>query len=255
MITSATNPKIKYARRLQTDRRFRRREQAFVVEGDRWLAELVRQAYPPALVFYTDDWLQTADNAHILAQLDAPVQMVSAELMALMSDTESPPGILAVVPVRLLPVPAQPSLLLILDEITNPGNLGTMLRTAGAAGVDAVLLGPGCVDATNPKVVRGSMGALLRLPIHALDWAQIGALSAEMQVWLAAADGEMVYTAVNWHEPSALIVGNEARGASEAAVALATGRISIPMRDATESLNAAVAAGIILFEAVRQRGW
>jgi RNA methyltransferase, TrmH family len=253
MITSPTNARVKQVRRLQADRRFRLREQAFVVEGDRWLAELIRQALPPRFAFYTESWRQTADNAYILTQLGAPVQLVSDALMTDMSDTESPPGILAVVPIRPKPLPARPSLLLVLDAITNPGNLGAMLRTAGAAGVEGALLGPGCVDAYNPKVVRGGMGIHLRLPLQALTWAQMETAVTGLRVWAAAADGNTPYTAVPWQEPSALIIGNEARGASQAALALAHGRITIPMRDATESLNAAVAAGVILFEAVRQR--
>jgi RNA methyltransferase, TrmH family len=144
-------------------------------------------------------------------------------------------------------------LLLVLDEISTPGNLGTMLRTAAAAGADGVLLGPGCVDLYNPKVVRGSMGAHLRLPAHSQSWDEIAQTVQRMQVWLATVQAERAYTAVNWQPPSALIIGSEATGASEAARQLATGSITIPMHAATESLNAAMAAGIILFEAVRQR--
>jgi TrmH family RNA methyltransferase len=138
MITSSTNPKVKYVRRLQTDRRFRAREKAFVVEGTRWLTELVERAHPPEIVLYTDDWHNTADNRRILQQLKAPVQLVSDQTMAHMSDTETPPGILAVVSMQPHPLPHQPSLLLILDRVRNPGNLGTMLRTAGAAGAEAL---------------------------------------------------------------------------------------------------------------------
>lgn len=253
MITSSTNPKVKYVRRLQTDRRFRAREKAFIVEGTRWLTELVERAHLPEIVLYTEDWHNTADNRRILQQLNAPAQLVSDQIMADMSDTETPPGILAVVPIQPRPLPDQPSLLLILDRIRNPGNLGTMLRTAGAAGAEAVILGPGCVDAYNPKVIRGGMGAHLRLPIHQMKWAALTPLVANMKVWLAAAKGETEYTAVNWRQPSALIIGSEASGASQKARQMADGRLFIPMHADTESLNAAIAAGIILFEAVRQR--
>lgn len=170
MITSPSNDKVKMVRRLQTERRIRAQEQAFVVEGDRWLAELVHYQLPPRHLFFTPEW--QVSHTEILAQLaqftHLPGLLVNEAVMAAMSDTITPPGVLAVVPMPQLPLPAQPSLLLILDAINNPGNLGTMLRTAVAAGVDGVLLTPGSVDATNPKVVRGSMGALLRLPVHAL---------------------------------------------------------------------------------------
>ena len=173
--------------------------------------------------------------------------------MQAMSDTSSPAGVLAVVKMRPRPLPAKPSLLLILDGINTPGNLGTILRTAGAAGVDGVLLGPDCVDLYNPKVVRGGMGAHLRLPIHSHSWIEIREVVEELPVWVAAVEAEMGYTAVNWQQPSALIIGSEAAGASSEALHLATGQITIPMQAVTESLNAAMAAGIILFEAVRQR--
>ena len=173
--------------------------------------------------------------------------------MTAMSTTETPPGVLATVAIDPLPLPPRPSFMLILDSITNPGNLGTMLRTAAAAGVDAVLLTSGCVDIYNPKVVRGSMGALLRLPVHQLEWDDMARAVDRMRIWVAEAGGSRAYTAVDWRQPSALIVGNEAHGAGDDAYTLADGSVSIPMSVETESLNAAIAAGIILFEAARQR--
>ncbi len=253
MISSLANAKIKYVRRLQAEKRFRTRERAFVIEGTRWVSDLVQLARTPDLVFYTEAWLNTAVNTHILHQLGGSKQVVTDPVMAAMSDTQTPPGILAVLPVQPRPLPDNPFLLLILDGVANPGNLGTMLRTAGAAGVDGVLLGPGCVDAYNPKAVRGGMGAHLRLAIQTVNWDEIRQLTAGMPVWLAAADGEAAYTAVSWLPPSALIIGGEASGAGEQARHLATGTIHIPMQAATESLNAAMAAAVILFEAARQR--
>ncbi len=255
MITSPTNDKVKMVRRLQTERRFRVQEQAFVVEGDRWLAELVRHQHAPRHLFFTAAWQST--HAEILAQLGKfthrPGLLVNEAVMAGMSDTTTPPGVLAVVPTPQRPLPSQPSFLLILDAMNNPGNLGTMLRTAVAAGVDGVLLTPGSVDATNPKVVRGSMGALLRLPVQALSWAQIAEVVQGMTVWLADVEIGEVYTAVNWQSPFALIIGSEASGAGPDAHRLANGRVTIPMSAATESLNAAVATAVMLFEARRQR--
>jgi TrmH family RNA methyltransferase len=257
MISSLSNAKVKYVRRLQTDRRFRDRENKFVVEGTRWLTELVTMARPAAMLFVTERWMETAVHTQILQQLNtlgqsSPVP-VSEEVMQAMSDTTTPAGVLAVLSMQPHPLPDQPSLLLILDEINTPGNLGTMLRTAGAAGADGVLLGPGSVDLYNPKVLRGSMGAHLRLPVHIKTWPEIAATVQGMQVWLATVEAEMAYTAVNWQQPSALIIGSEAAGPGEDARRLANDGITIPMHAATESLNAAMAAGIILFEAARQR--
>ena len=257
MITSLTNAKVKYVRRLQTDRRFRSQEKQYVVEGTRWLTELIGLARSPALLFCTERWLETAVHAQILQQLTSLGQstpfITSEEVIHAMSDTSTPAGVLAVIAMQPRPLPAAPSLLLVLDEVTTPGNLGTMLRTAGAAGADGVLLGPGCVDLYNPKVVRGSMGAHLRLPVHSQSWPEIAATVRGMQVWVATVQADRPYTAVNWQQPSALIIGSEASGAGQEALQLAAGRITIPMHAATESLNAAMAAGIILFEAARQR--
>ncbi|MCP4415705.1 MAG: RNA methyltransferase [Chloroflexi bacterium] len=257
MIISLSNAKVKYVRRLQNDRRFRNQESSYVVEGTRWLTELLAAACPPELLFYTERWLKTAVHSQILQQLSSLMQstplLTNDAVMQAMSDTQTAAGILAVMPMQPKLLPKKPTLLLLLDGINTPGNLGTMLRTAAAAGADGVLLGPGCVDLYNPKVVRSGMGTHLRLPIHSKTWAEIGQLMQQMEVWLATVEGEMNYTAVNWKRPSALIIGSEAAGASPEAFAIATGNITIPMQAATESLNAAMAAGIILFEAVRQK--
>ncbi len=258
MITSASNTKVKFVRRLQTDRRFRNREQRYVVEGTRWLTELVQVAHAPELLFYTERWLETAVHAQILQQLSNLKQsalplLVTDEVMRAMSDTSTPAGILAVLPMQPKPLPPAPTFLLVLDATTTPGNLGTMLRTAEAAGAEGVLLGPGCVDLYNPKVVRSSMGAHLRLPVQRQDWEAIADTVQEMQVYVATVESDLLYTAVNWTQPSALIIGSEAAGAGEHARQIAGQQITIPMHAATNSLNAAVATGVLLFEAARQR--
>jgi TrmH family RNA methyltransferase len=253
MIESTKNPKVKRIRRLLSDRRFRHREGAYVVEGTRWLAELDASGLRPQLVLATRSWLEAEGNMALAAILPEPVVESSQGVMAWASDAETPPGVLAVVPMTPRPLPEEPTLLLIVDGMKNPGNLGALLRTAAAAGADAVLLAPGCVDVYNPKVIRGGMGAHLRLPIAALSWPDIEALTAPLVTWLAVAAGETRYDNVDWRRPSALIVGGEASGAGREANALATGRLRIPMHNETESLNAAAAAAIILFEAARQR--
>lgn len=253
MITSYKNEKVKYARRLQAERRYRWREQAFVVEGTRWLDELIQRRHPLKFVLCTADWFAAAEHAPILHQLACPVQPISDDLMADLSGTETPPGVLAVAEMASLPWPGQPTLLLVLDGVGNPGNLGTMLRAAAAAGVDGVLLAPGCVDPYNPKALRGGMGAHLRLPIRLTDWAEVAEATAGLATWLADVDEGVDYTAVNWQAPSALLIGSEAVGLGAAARRVANGRCTIPMHATTESLNAALAAAIILFEAARQR--
>ena len=252
MITSARNPNVKHVRRLLISRRFRQNENSFVVEGDRWLDEIIEQTITPHQVLINNQWYESAANQARLETLGAPWKLVSDQVMTHMSDTESAPGVLAVIPMEKLPNPETTTLLLILDRVANPGNLGAILRTAAAAGVDAVLLAPGCVDQYNPKVVRGSMGAILHLPISRCSWTEIEADVSHMNVWLAAAHGDIQHAQVDWRQPSALIIGSEASGAGADAHRLSK-EVSIPMAKGSESLNVAVASGIILFEASRQR--
>ena len=247
MITSTANSKVKHVRRLQQDRRYREREQAFVVEGTRWLQEAAGAFPAEAAVFYTEEWLATAENERLLTRFKEPPIAVSEEVMASMSDVSTPQGVLAVLPMRPRSLPTNPTFLLVLDGVQTPGNLGTILRTAGAAGVDGVLLAPGTVDAYNPKVVRGAMGAQLRLPIHSVTWDEVRRLASDTLAWLAAAAGNTPYTDVNWRRPSTLIVGSEAQGAGSQAVDLAYDTVHIPMHANTESHNAAMASAKILF--------
>jgi TrmH family RNA methyltransferase len=171
------------------------------------------------------------------------------------SDTQTPQGILVVLEPRDLRLPPHPDFLFIVDQVRDPGNLGTILRTAAAAGVDGVLLPPGTVDVYAPKVVRAAMGAHFRLPIRLLSWEEIGAQleSSDLRTYLADARKGVEYTQADFRSPLALIIGSEAEGAGAQAQSLAEERVFIPMPGGMESLNAAIAAGILLFEVVRQR--
>jgi TrmH family RNA methyltransferase len=252
-IASVHNERVRYVRSLAR-RRTREREGRFAVEGTRLVNEVVRAGITPALVFYTEAWAATPQAQDLLLRL-APAEqgawLVSEEVLAACADTETPQGIIAIVP--MVQVAARPGLVLILDEVRDPGNLGTLLRSAEAAGVGEALLSPGTVDPYNPKVVRAAMGTHFRLAVTALDWPAIRLQTAGRAIWLADAAGEIAYDAVDWTRPSALIVGSEACGAGQAAAELATGKIRIPMASGPESLNVAMAATVILFEAARQR--
>jgi TrmH family RNA methyltransferase len=174
--------------------------------------------------------------------------------MKSLSETETPQGILTVLELTNLPIPKLPTFLLIPDQIRDPGNLGTLLRSAAAAGVDAVLLPPETADAFAPKVLRSGMGAHFRLPIHSMTWdeiEQVGRL-AGLQVFLADMNGQSCWE-TDLRQPLALIVGGEADGASESARRLVTMSLSIPMPGKAESLNAGVAGSVLMFEVVRQR--
>lgn len=255
MITSANNPLVKRIRSLQAKRRAREDEGVFVIEGLRLAREAVEASLPAELVLHTDH-LDERGRAIVnaLARLGARVEITSSEVMRACSSAETPPGLLAVLPLPRHPLPRPMTLVLVAAGISDPGNLGTLLRTALAAGVEVVFLTEGSVDPFNPKTVRAGMGAQLRLPILTAAQEELAGHLDRLQVWLAEAHGGTGYFAVDWRGPSALIVGGEAYGPPPWIEALAGGRVSIPMPGKVDSLNASIAAAVILFEIVRQRG-
>ena len=258
MITSVANEKVKYVRSLYR-RRVRYRERHFVIEGVRLVREAFRAGIVPALLFYGEGIGAIPSGRELLAEIqkrgDSPAFAVSEQVMKALADTVSPQGVLAVAPFVELAPPADPTLVLIIDCLRDPGNLGAILRSANAAGVEQVILAPKTVDPYNPKVVRGAMGAHFRLPIVALSWPEIAETVAGIHVLLADARVERAYYEMDWTQPLALIIGGEAHGASREAKELATATVAIPMHGEAESLNAATAASVILFEAARQRSF
>jgi TrmH family RNA methyltransferase len=255
MITSSSNARIKWVRALQTRRRVRQRESAYVIEGVRLAHEALAAEVPVKLVLHTRQMLDKEPRLlEALSALSAEVHSVSDAVMQSCSDVENSPGLLAVLPQAALTLPPRMTLVLIVDRLTNPGNLGTMLRSADAAGVHAVFLTQDTVDAYNPKVVRGAMGAHFRTPILSTSAADLVEHLTGLETWLAEAKAGEVYDQVDWRRPTALMIGGEARGPSRQVRALASRSVHIPMRSGTESLNAAVAASVILFEIARQRG-
>jgi TrmH family RNA methyltransferase len=253
MITSLTNDKVKFVRSL-AERKHRIKARRFVIEGARLIDDALASNLTPDWIFCAERLpSRSQETLSRLKKRGVELIPVSDAVFKACSDTETPQGLIAVLPFPRLAVPSNPKMILIADSLRDPGNLGTLLRSAAATDVDLVLLSPETVDAYNPKVVRGAMGAHFRLLIVEAAWADIADQVRGMNIYLAAADGELTYTNSDWTQPSALIVGSEASGASKDAAQLATHRISIPLSREVESLNAAVAASVILFEAKRQR--
>jgi RNA methyltransferase, TrmH family len=251
LITSLQNERVKLVSALQTRPRTRRKERKIALEGARLVRDAINAGQKPQFVFYQPESIDY-DLVAELQGSNITLTPVSAEVMAHISDTQNSQGIIGVFPLPLPPLPREPSRVLVLDKLGEPGNMGTMLRTAAAAGVECVLLAPDCADPYNPKVLRSGMGAHFRVPVIELDWAQIADYCQRLRVYIAAGDGDLRYDQVDWAVPWALIIGSEAHGVGKEAVRLPAHRIHIPMAAQTESLNAAVAAGIILFAAVRQ---
>lgn len=252
-ITSVQNPKVKLARKLH-EPKWRRREGLFPLEGSALVEEAVKSAWPLQEAFATAGWLARHDWPY-----ETPVTEVSDHVMEAMSTLETPEGVLALALLpreSALPAIHDRSLWLVADAIGDPGNLGAMIRTADAAGADAVLIGPGTVDPFAPKTVRASMGSLFHLavvPVPDLAAAHEAAAKHRMR-WIALAPRaeRSLYHANLWG-PVAFWIGNEAAGLSPEALAAADETVKIPMPGKAESLNAAASVAVCFFEAVRQR--
>jgi RNA methyltransferase, TrmH family len=256
LITSTANSHIKYIRSLRADGKQRRSERMFVLEGVRLVADALANGATFTLVLYAPDQLaRTADGAMLLLELEQLPHSypASSHALAAAADTVTPQGVVAVAAWPELPT--RPGLRLVLDSVQDPGNLGTLLRSAEAAGVGAVFCSQGCADAYNPKVVRAAMGAHFTLPLHInQSWDEIAAGLADAPlVYAAVAQASMPYYAADWRQPAGLVIGSEAHGLSAEGMALSTRQIGIPMQGRSESLNAAIAGSVILFEALRQR--
>ena len=254
MITSPQNLKLKLVRSLMGRPKERREARAFVAEGVRLAEEALEAGWPFRFVIVGETLSKRGQElGHKLATSGIEVEQVSDIVLQSISETETSQGILAVLDTFQPQVPKPLDFILIADQIRDPGNLGTLLRTAAAAGVQAVLLPPETTDAFAPKVVRAGMGAHFRLPVLALPWDEIRGLTAGLQIYLAEMEGALACWEADFKVPLALIIGGEAEGASAAARTLAGKQVSIPMAGHTESLNAGTAGGILLFEVIRQR--
>jgi RNA methyltransferase, TrmH family len=273
-ISSPHNSRINKLQDLHTTRG-RKKSGLFLMEGPHLLKALLDSECMPHEIYYQPAMLQRTQEGSALytrllhtPALDADQLIeVSERVIEALGEVQTSQGVVSVLPLSAFeasslqarrPAAHRPALL-ILDGLSDPGNLGTILRTALAADVYAVLLTEGSVDCYSPKVVRAAAGAHLTLPIEAnLTWSAIAArvtqhCGGKQRVLLAEAGERELYFAQDLRNPFTLIIGNEARGPSTQAHTLATRTISIPLANKVESLNAAMAAGIILYEAVRQR--
>jgi RNA methyltransferase, TrmH family len=271
-ITSTANPRVQGLRALHTPKG-RAEAGLFLVEGPHLLDAALEAGVLPVLTLFAPQVLErTAEGRRLLGRL-AEARSEGAELIEATpavieraADAQTPRGIVASIAVAAVAPAvvrarrrgrARP-LVLILDGLSDPGNVGTVLRSALAADVDEVWLAPGSADPLGPKVVRAGSGAHFHLPVLASQtWDEIATrlrgAPAVRQVLLAEASGSQPYDALDLTQRTALIVGNEAHGPSRAAANVATVRVSIPMWNGVESLNAAIAASVICFEAGRQR--
>jgi TrmH family RNA methyltransferase len=237
--------------------RGRREQQLLLLEGTHLLQECRRLQLQPQRLIATERWLA------MHPQLQGPdvVQPVSPEVLTAMATTDTPDGVITLLdhPQPSLEPPRWPRasapLLLGLDRIQDPGNLGTMLRSALAAGVDQVWLGGGA-DPWQPKVLRASAGAALELPVQRLEHLDAPVSLAQdraASVVAAVREGGMPYWLHDWQQPTLLLLGNEGAGLSSDLLTRPLVQVTIPHLSAVESLNVAVAAGVLLLERCRQQ--
>jgi len=234
--------------------RERREANAFAVEGVRLVEEAVNAGWKFQFALYSDGLSERGNN--LLNRLKAKnieVDEVAGDLLQKLSDTETPQGILGVLEFNPLPIPEHLDFVLIPDQIRDPGNFGTLLRSAAATGVQAILFPPETTDAFAPKVLRAGMGAHFRIPIQLLTWEEIKTQTNGMDIYIADMDGTSCWETDLLRNPIALVIGGEATGASDEARRLTNGKICIPMAGNVESLNAGVAGSVLMFEVVRQR--
>ncbi|HUX87817.1 MAG TPA: RNA methyltransferase [Chloroflexota bacterium] len=255
-ITSAANERIRFVRSLQRTN-VRRKEGLFVVEGVRLVEEALTSGAKPRFVLVVPEQLErTPRGRQLLEQLGQfHCQSVTEPVLKALSDTVTPQGVVAVLPV--LPASAEKltgPVALVLDHVRDPGNAGTLLRSADASGVVRTVVFVDSVDAYSPKVVRAAMGAHFRLSIlEDIGWDQLSPRLADRPRWLASAHHGVPYDQVDWQRDSAIILGGEAEGAGPEAEAAASDAVTIPMAGPVESLNAAMAGTILLFDVARVR--
>ena len=245
-LTSLKNAKIIAWRSLK-ERKGRDATGCFLVEGRKMVGEALASDFPVKALL-----IREGTDADIGTQSDISVYSLPAHVFDAVCETKTPQGIAAVV--GIAPRPAAGPRLIVLDQVQDPGNVGTILRTADAAGFTGAILGPGCADVFSPKVLRATMGSIFHLGLSFPDSlpASLSALrETGFSVLSSQLDGDFFYLRKDISASFALIIGNEGNGVSPEVQAQATHHLRLPMRGGAESLNAAVAAGIMMYDLTR----
>lgn len=256
MITSVNNGQVKNIIQLNQKSKARREQGLFVAEGRKMFAEA------PA------DWISKvyvteslSGNQEVMAQVSAfPHEIVTDSVFRQMSDTQTPQGILTVLrkPAYTMEdiLNKENPFVMVLEDLQDPGNAGTIFRTGEGAGVSGIFLTKTCVDVTNPKVIRSTMGSVYRMPFLYVE--DVVSLKEQLKqknirTYAAHLKGKKSYDRESYKSGTAFFIGNEGKGLTEDAARAADCLIRIPMCGEVESLNAAMAAGILMYEAARQR--
>ncbi|MCM1245414.1 MAG: RNA methyltransferase [Roseburia sp.] len=259
MIESISNTQVKKINKLKKNARLRRQEKCFIAEGFKLVEEALSYEKVQKIYVSTeaeDEYLQRI--SHKISE--NCIEWVSPLVFREISDTATPQGILALVEMpeydREKIIKNEEAALICLEDIRDPGNLGTIIRTAEGAGMSAFVMSVGCVDLFNPKVVRATMGAMFRMPFYITEnmTTEVEQLRKEGFTFYAAQlDGTKDYTECGYQGKTGLLIGNESDGITPETSEAANEKIKIPMEGGVESLNAAVSAAILMYEVHRKR--
>ncbi|MHB8172405.1 MAG: TrmH family RNA methyltransferase [Thermincolia bacterium] len=257
MLTSVQNSQVKNIKGLY-QKKNRDREKVFLIEGVRFVEEALDAGVAVDTVIHSPRLVNTFRGEELLHKAEkAGIQLleVSDHVLDHLADTENPQGIMGVLPqLAQGAVPEVEGLVLLVDGVQDPGNLGTIIRTADAAGAKAVLVGDGTVDIYNPKTLRSTMGSLFHLPVIRVKAPEVLVMMKEQGWRVAVADvqGKEEWFQADFSKPTVVVVGNEVRGPGEEILELSDVRLRITMPGKAESLNVAIATGVLLFEYIRQ---
>lgn len=259
MITSMSNQQMKNIVKLQKSSKSRKEQQVFLVEGIRMFREIPESLLVKAYII--EEWVEQLPTAW---EEGRQYEIISDGVLKEISDTQTPQGVLAVVKQQTYQREEllgkdfsddRPPCVLVLENLQDPGNLGTILRTAEGAGVTGILMSKDTVDIYNSKVVRATMGAVFRMPFRyeasisdGVDWLK----AKGIRCYAAHLDGTSIYEQ-DFREPCCFFIGNEGNGLTKELAAQADRFIRIPMQGKVESLNAATAATVLMYETLRQR--
>lgn len=255
MISSTSNTRVKQVIALQQKSKERKVTGCFVIEGIRLFREVPEQLFRE--IYVAEDYVDKEEICQLLSGKE--YEIVTQEVFQKMSDTQTPQGILAVVEMpryELEDMLGESPLLVLLEDIQDPGNLGTIMRTAEGAGVDGIIMSSNTVDLFNPKTVRSTMGSIFRVPFLYVDDLEkvITRLHREqIMTYAAHLEGDRLYDEISYLSGTAFLIGNEGKGLKKQTADLANSYMKIPMKGRLESLNAAVATALLVYEAARQR--
>lgn len=257
ILTSTKNPLIKQVRKLHSAKE-RNKQNMLLLEGTNLVEAAYQVDYKLDIIFYTDRWQENhMALCRKIAEKKIKTQQVSLEVLTAIATTVSPDGVVAIAPRAIAQTPniAQTNLSIALDRLQDPGNLGTIIRTAAATMLDGLWLSENSVDIYNPKVLRASVGEWFKVPMGThQNLAELVEQHQQTNIQVVATTSQATrnYWDIDFTRPTLLLLGNEGAGLSSDLLEIADERVTIPLSNKVESLNVAVATALLLYEAQRQ---